>query len=80
MPNTKRGDYRQKIDGAIGNIEWCLDKIAYLGTEFTESNKYYTENNLELPELNKALLMGLEIATEQCDNLITVLKQIRDSL
>jgi hypothetical protein len=78
MPNTKRGDYRQQLERAVGNVEWCLDKVAQLGTQFTESNKYYSDNNLELPELNQAIITGLELATEYCDNLIAVLQKLHE--
>lgn len=77
MPNTLRGNIIQTLDGAIGNLEWALDKVAKVGVTNVEGNKYYEDNNIPLPELNQTILEGLALADENISNAIKVLEGLK---
>ena len=80
MPKSQRDVNKRDLDAAIGNIDWCSDKVLRIGQQLLQGVDYYNENNIPIPELNQMLIEGIDTIVETNDKIKTMLQFLRDNI
>lgn len=66
MGKNSRSILIREQERAKGNVQWAMQHITTIIVSYGESSKYYTDNNLPIPETYEQVTIG-------CDAILTVL-------